>query len=150
MAFRRTIAQAAVALDMLIVGPPELAEGQSDSSTTHGEGEGGGVRSETFGSETLDPKIEESERERSETFRRARECENADVDAIAASIAHELGDAANVAAIRRLVTTHPEQLVRDALARTLAIPSERIRGSRGALFTGIVRKLAKQALPPNP
>lgn len=147
-AFRQTVEEIARGLVILIDGPdvPALPAPESSSSPVNGEGVGGGVRSETFGSETSGPKTEESERERSQTFRRggAREGE------LAMEIATALDDAKNVGAIRKLVRRHPEPLLRDALTRTLAIPSERIRGSRGAVFTGIVRKLACELTTPTP
>lgn len=144
-AFRRGVAEVARALVVLIDGPD--ADLSEPESMPDGEGgKGGGERSETFGSETLDPKPNESERERSETFGRAHARE----DDLATEIATVLDDEDNVGAIRKLIGLHPEPLVRDALTRTLAIPADRIRGSRGAIFTGIVRKLARERTTPTP
>lgn len=62
----------------------------------------------------------------------------ADVDTLVA----QLGSDANRVAIERLASLHPRPLLYEALRRTLRIPPERIRSSRSAIFTGIVRKLA--------
>jgi len=61
----------------------------------------------------------------------------------AREIAALLGDAHSVAGIEVLMREHPGPLVDEALRRTLAMAPEKIRKSRGACFTGIVRTLAR-------
>lgn len=142
MALRRDAAGAAEALDILINGPPEnRAAGPSSHPPRSGEGgTGGGERSDTLGPETFKQNLEErSERGRSlEPVREAM-----DAEAFAQLLAEQLGDERSLAAIRRLVAEHPHDVLGQALQLTLRVPPERVRSSRGALFTGIVRKLAQ-------
>jgi hypothetical protein len=42
------------------------------------------------------------------------------------------------------VTKHPEETLRQLLARTLAVPGNQIRKTRGALFTYLVEQYAKR------
>jgi hypothetical protein len=56
-------------------------------------------------------------------------------------LAEKLGDQANLRALRVLARRHPRAILDEAMRRTLAIPSERIKKSRGACFTAIVRVL---------
>ncbi|MCZ7681151.1 MAG: hypothetical protein M5U28_21140 [Sandaracinaceae bacterium] len=63
-------------------------------------------------------------------------------------LARELDDQANWPAIRKLVRTHPRELLLEALRRTKAIAPERIRRSPAAVFTGIARKLAADGWTP--
>lgn len=141
-AFQRDVESTARALDTLIHGPPDggAAPPLSHDNRTgipviplRGEGgKGGGERSETS-KENLE---ERSERERSRFAPRANERD------LAHRLATALDDTENFAAILKLVRTYPEPLLDDALRRTLAVPADRIRGTRGAIFTGIVRRLA--------
>lgn len=62
---------------------------------------------------------------------------------LAREIAAGLGDTGNLARYEELAETHPESLVRRAYRDALAMPRERIRRSRGALFTFLLRKYAK-------
>jgi hypothetical protein len=98
--------------------------------------------SDTVGNETSEENLDErSERERSE--RCAREPDDIDDATLARVIASDLGED-NVHAIRKLVAMFPRAVLDEALRRTLAIPGDRVRSTRGAIFTGIVRKLAAE------
>lgn len=150
LSFRRDPEHTATALEFLIQGPPERcpttpSEDFTPAREDRGEGEGGGVRSErseTLGPGTLEQKFDQrSDPKRSERERRARDMRG-DTE-VARQLAVDLGDEVNVAAIRKLVAAHPRPLLDDALHRTLGVPADRIRSSRGAIFTGIVRKLAR-------
>lgn len=155
LSFRRDPERTATALEFLIQGPPEgrptsPPEAFAPPYEVRGEGVGGGVhseRSETFGfrtsgSETLEQKLDErSDPKRSERERRARGMRS-DAE-LARQIAIDLRDEVHVVAIRKLVAAHPRPLLDDALHRTLTVPADRVRSSRGAIFTGIVRKLAR-------
>jgi hypothetical protein len=143
---RRDAAGAATALDILINGPPEARQPVCPSSPPDsGEGgKGGGERSETSGSETFNENFEKrSETERSERKR----SEPTDV---ARRFAVELSDEENVGAIHVLVDRYPAHVLEQALRLTLAVPPHRVRSSRGAIFTGIVRKLAAASKPTHP
>ena len=61
----------------------------------------------------------------------------------AREIAVLLDDPHSVAGIEALMRQHPGPLLDEALRRTLALAPEKIRKSRGACFTGIVRTLAR-------
>jgi len=93
---------------------------------------------------------ERSDPQRSEREPRAREGGDVDDTTFARMIASDLGDEENIGAIRKLVATYPRPLLEQALRRTLAVPADRIRSSRGAIFTGIVRKLAAEPHQPTP
>lgn len=60
----------------------------------------------------------------------------------ALSLAVTLDDIGSLGGYEKLVREHPLPLLQEALRRVERIPSERIAKSRGAVFTGIVRKLA--------
>ena len=62
---------------------------------------------------------------------------------LAEQLAYALDDFASLGGIAKLTSEHPRPLLEEALRRTLAMPSEKIRKSRGACFTGIVRTLAR-------
>lgn len=144
-AFQRDLESTARALDTLIQGPPDAGAGpplSHDNRTgspelpLHGEGgKGGGERSETL-KENLRERSDRSDRERSRWAPQANDRD------LAHHFATALDDTENFAAILKLVRTYPEPLLDDALRRTLAVPADRIRGTRGAIFTGIVRRLA--------
>jgi len=65
------------------------------------------------------------------------------VERLARVLADRLGDPGSLAGFTKLVQTHPEPLLEEALRRTLLIPADRITRSRGACFVGVVRKLAE-------
>lgn len=134
-AFRSDVAATTRALDTLVRGsfnpPPPRDDSKSVALPLPGEGgKGGGERSETS---DQDPK---------ERLERKRSCPPSERE-LASRFATALDDTENFAAVLKLVRTYPEHLLEEALRRTLAIPLERVRGTRGALFTGIVRRLAR-------
>ncbi len=57
-------------------------------------------------------------------------------------LAASLDDWSSIGHLRLLVARHPPALLEDALRRTLAVPRDHIRKTRGAYFTGVVRALA--------
>jgi hypothetical protein len=57
-------------------------------------------------------------------------------------LAEELGDRHSLPYLRQLAEQYPPSLLNEALRRTLAVPRERIRGSRGGYFVGVLRRLA--------
>lgn len=151
-AFQRDVESTARALDMLIQGPnagavpPPSHDNRTNSSALplHGEGgKGGGERSETL-KEDFEERSERqrSERERCTVGGALNERE------LAHRLARALDDTENFAAILTLVRTYPEPLLDEAVRRTLAVPADRIRGTRGALFTGIIRRLARDGWAP--
>lgn len=79
-----------------------------------------------------------------QTFRYRAATENEAGTGLAHELAAALQDEANLAAFVALTRRYPHWLLMEALRRTLAIPDERIRKSRGALFTAIVRILARE------
>lgn len=64
------------------------------------------------------------------------------------ALATLLGDAAGLVALRRLVSGVPDEIVREALARTLAVPPERITKSRAAYFSTVLRELRRAQSTP--
>lgn len=165
LSFRRSPDRIATILEFLIQGPPErrappTTEAPRPLPPARGEGVGGGAcpeRSETLGPETIGSEtsgtLERNLQERSDPLRseRERHARETDIDApasadLALRLAMDLGDRENVAALRRLVDQHPTEVLDRALRLTLAVPAERIRSSRGAIFTGIVRKLAAKTV----
>ncbi|MCZ7682441.1 MAG: hypothetical protein M5U28_28080 [Sandaracinaceae bacterium] len=64
-------------------------------------------------------------------------------------IAALLGADTNALAIEKLAHEHPRPLLLEALRRTKAIAPERIRTSPAAVFTGIVRRLAREGWAPD-
>lgn len=168
LTFRRSPERTASSLEYLIQGPPEDRSPTTPGAPVplppaRGEGERGWGTSETLepgtngsetsGSETLDRNLEErsgperSERERSDGRARDHEVDDA---TLARMIAIDLGDEDNLGAIRKLVAAHPRALVDQALVRALAVPADRVRSSRGAIFTGIVRRLERDARSSTP
>ena len=148
-ALRRDASGAIEALEILINGPPETRpDGPCSPPPIPGEGgKGGGERSGTLGPGTFEQNLEErSERERSDGHAR----ETMEPEAFARFLATQLGDERNLAAIRRLVARYPRDVLGQALRLTLEVPPERVRSSRGAIFTGIVRKLAAENVGPPP
>lgn len=148
-ALRRDASGAVEALEILINGPPETRSTTAEPSSPPpipGEGgKGGGERSGTLGPGTFEQNLEErSERERSDGDAR----EAMEPQAYARFLATQLGDERNLAAIRRLVNRYPRDVLGKALRLTLEVPPERVRSSRGAIFTGIVRKLAAENAGP--
>jgi len=152
---RRDVRATATALEILMHGPPDdrpadppaapldpIVGGKGGDRSEAVDRSLGAAASESIG--TLGPRdiLEPFDPNRSE--RRAREDDVSDED-LARRIAVDLGDEENVLAIRKLVVEHPRERLDRALRRTLSIPPERVRTSRGALFTTIVRKLAEHA-----
>lgn len=74
----------------------------------------------------------------------SEEGQRSDLQSLADYLATQLGDHANIAALRVLVGRYPRSLLAEALRRTQAIPEDKIRKSRGAAFTAIVRILARE------
>ena len=54
-------------------------------------------------------------------------------------IATALDDLDSITAHRKYVLTYSEDKLRRTLARTLAVPEDQIRKSRGALFTTLLK-----------
>lgn len=140
-AFGRDIESTARALDTLIQGPPDpvlpvLSQDAPRPASLPLPGEGGmggGAQEQTHMSCHVNNKQNmgnggPGERGIPETTK---------------EITALLGGEANPLAIEKLVREHPRPLVLEALRRTQAIAPERIRESRAALFTGIVRRLAQ-------
>jgi hypothetical protein len=153
-ALRRDADGAVASLEILINGPPEtrdpvvattIAPPAPVSATRHGEGDiGGGVQpqEQTQLSMSCEQEHEQGVGGAGEGVQRANL-----VDALAA----QLGSDANRVALRKLAEAHPAPVLYEALRRTMRIPPERIRSSRSAIFTGVVRKLAAEtAGPPTP
>jgi hypothetical protein len=59
-------------------------------------------------------------------------------------LASVLDDEQNLQALKLLVEGASTEVLKDALAETLAVPIERIRKSRGAYFTALVRRLTER------
>ncbi len=146
--FRVPVADARTALAILAYGPnvpvdnvdaskksdvrdPACDPSDGDSPRDTLEAHEGNDRSETFRENISSERYVPNERS-IDARTRARE------------LAIQLDDVANVAAIEQLVRMHARDTIDEALGRTLAIPSERIRKSRGAAFTAIVRILAEE------
>ena len=66
----------------------------------------------------------------------------------AMTLADALDDHAHLAALEALVAQHPASLLRTALTITLARPASSIQSTRGAYFTGVLRRLAGHAATP--
>lgn len=151
-ALRRDAAGAVQALEILIQGPPENRVSadapatpavSAAPATLHGEGVGGGVQEQQQEQTHMNLSCEQEHGDGGA----GEGAGPADVDTLIA----QLGSDANRIAIERLASLHPRPLLYEALRRTLRIPPERIRSSRSAIFTGIVRKLAADVgRPPNP
>jgi len=152
-ALRRDLGGAATALEILILGPPEnrATEGPGSSPEREG-GKGGGTRSiarSAVGPESIGTMGPEEDPHRFDPDRSNGTAPSESDRDLARRIAVAIEDAENVAAIERLVTTYPRGTINLALDRTLAVPAERIRVTRGALFTSLVRKLAEHAGSPS-
>ncbi len=65
----------------------------------------------------------------------------------AEQLAAALDDWPSIGHLRQLVAHHAPALLEDALRRTLAVDRDRIRKTRGAYFTGVVRALAAGSPP---
>lgn len=59
----------------------------------------------------------------------------------AESLAQQLGDVPNTAALAVLIRDVPSSLIAAALHQALAVPGSRLRTNRAALFTAIVRRM---------
>ncbi len=58
---------------------------------------------------------------------------------LALEIAHALDDMDSLASHRAMVATYSEEHLRRKLQKTLLVPKEQIRVSRGALYTSLVK-----------
>ena len=63
---------------------------------------------------------------------------------LAQVLASELGDSRSRGYLGHLAQQYPPELLHEALRRTLAVPRERIRTTRGAYFVGVLRALARR------
>lgn len=61
---------------------------------------------------------------------------------IAEELAFSLNDRESFQLYKSYAQTYPESLLRKILAEVLAVPIERIKKSRGALFTYLLKKYA--------
>lgn len=66
-------------------------------------------------------------------------------EALAMELAETLGEPDSIEVFRVQAFTYPEALLRKALTEVLAVPQEKIKKSRGALFTYLVRKYAQRS-----
>jgi hypothetical protein len=57
---------------------------------------------------------------------------------LALEIAHALDDMHSIKQHRKFVTKYSEAHLRKILARTLAVPDNKVRVSRGAIFTSLL------------
>ena len=64
---------------------------------------------------------------------------------LAEELAERLDEEGSIELYRSYVATFPEDLLRKVLAEVLAVPAEKIRKSRGALFSYLIKKYAKRA-----
>jgi hypothetical protein len=62
----------------------------------------------------------------------------------AAKLARALGERSEGESLERVLEEHSDAAIRKALARTLAVPSEKIRRSRTALFLYLVKRNANE------
>ena len=58
---------------------------------------------------------------------------------LALEIAHALDDMDALLSHRKMVSMYSEKHLRDKLMKTLAVPENQIRKSRGALYTSLVQ-----------
>lgn len=119
-------------------------DGQRRDHDAEGGGRGREERAGTFGNVTSEKKYVGTFTLRSD----AREATalHSPRD-LARRIAARLGDERSAAAYELLARRHPPELLERALGIVERTPSERIRGSPGAYFTGIVANLAKNPTP---
>lgn len=59
-------------------------------------------------------------------------------------LARALGEPGEEGALHRILENHPDDLIRKALAKTLAVPAEQIRKSRTALFLFLLKRYAEE------
>ncbi len=148
-ALRRDVQGAADALEILIQGPPESrADAPSVAPSVGGKGgrDRSFVRSDAArGTQSVET-IESGEKLKGGRSIGSEPSARDESDhEVARRIAYALGDTENVGAIERLVATYPRATIELAFDRAKAVPPERIRVTRGALFTSLVRKLAEHA-----
>ena len=144
-ALRRDLPGAAQSLEILIQGPPEVREDRAPLAGGMGGRDRSFVRSAADAPNGSVATIGPTERYKGDGDRAARSAGHESDRALARRIALTLGDGENVGAIERLVESYPRATIELALDRTRAVPAERIRVTRGALFTSLVRKLAENA-----
>lgn len=58
---------------------------------------------------------------------------------LAVEIAHALDDMDSLQSHRKMVSMYSEAYLQDKLTKALAIPAQKIRKSRGALYTSLVQ-----------
>ncbi len=68
----------------------------------------------------------------------------------ARELARALGDEANHAGYLSYAQQYPEPFLRDVLSQTLAVPIEKIRKSRAALFSFLIYKYGAKHYKTNP
>ena len=140
-AFGRDVASTARALDTLIQGPSELPLPPSLPLPGEG-GKGGGVQEQTQ-QITMSCDVDNKQDMGNGGLGERGIAETAK------EIAALLGADTNALAIEKLAREHARPLLLEALRRTKAIAPERIRTSRAAVFTGIVRRLAREGWAPD-
>jgi hypothetical protein len=64
---------------------------------------------------------------------------------LARSIAEEFADLAHLPTYQLLCHNYPEELIRKAHKHTLAVPSDKLKRSRLALFIYLVKKYARDS-----
>jgi len=64
---------------------------------------------------------------------------------LAVEIAYALGEMDNLQAHRKLVAMYSEEHLRSKLTKTLSVPQEQIKKSRGALYTSLVQGYGKRS-----
>lgn len=63
---------------------------------------------------------------------------------LARRIARGLGEEDSLPIFRAIVKRHPDSIIRRAYEETLAVPPQKIRKSRGAIFNYLVKKYARK------
>jgi hypothetical protein len=66
------------------------------------------------------------------------------LDGLAREIAQGLGEEEYLPVYQRLVRRYPEGLVRRAYEKTLEVPAEKIRKSKGAIFNYLLKQYARK------
>ena len=71
-------------------------------------------------------------------------------EALAQELAARLGDPDGLPVYMKIATRYPESVIRQMLGRALAVPQDRIRTSRGALFTWLMHHYGTRSYPEHP
>jgi hypothetical protein len=66
-----------------------------------------------------------------------------EIQNLAGSIAEELNDTDNLAMYKKYCKIYPRHIIQNALEQALAIPDDKVKKSRGALFTYLVKYMMK-------